>query len=276
MSEHSVIDPEQELIQRMQKIKHPLIVMSGKGGVGKTTVSVNLAYALSLRGYNVGLLDVDLHGPNIAKMLGVEDRFVVGSDAGIEPVAVTDHLKVVSMALTGHAKDQPMIWRGPMKASIIKQFLKDVHWGELDYLVIDAPPGTGDEPLSICQLVTNLQGVVIVTTPQEVAILDARKSILFAKEMKVPVIGVIENMSGFVCPHCRARVDIFKKGGGEVAAQELGVPFLGQIPLDGQLVELGDQGKPFVSCLDKTDLMKDFFHFVDGVVHFMGKKKVDR
>jgi Mrp family chromosome partitioning ATPase len=245
-NEKDLMEKEKRLKEKMSKVKHALIVMSGKGGVGKTSVAVNLAYALSLSGKSVGILDIDIHGPNIAKMLGVEGYSLRGLESGIEPVKVTQTLKAVSIALAGYDPDRPIIWRGPLKASVIRQFLADVNWGDLDYLIIDSPPGTGDEPLSACQLIPNISGAVIVTTPQQVAVMDARKTIEFAKELKIPVIGVIENMSGFICPHCGKETDVFKRGGGEKAAAELGVPFLGRVPLDAALVEMGDEGKPFV------------------------------
>ena len=241
-------DKDKELKYRMSRIKHKIIVMSGKGGVGKTSVSVNLSYALAQAGREVGLVDIDLHGPNIAKMLGVEGKGLGGSsDGGIEPVRVLPNLKATSISFAIPSSDHPIIWRGPMKASAIRQFLEEVNWGDLDFLIIDSPPGTGDEPLSACQLIPNVSGAVIVTTPQDVAILDARKSVFFARQLQIPVIGIIENMSGFVCPHCGKETAIFKKGGGERAAKDLGVPFLGRIPFDPRLVELADEGTPFVS-----------------------------
>ena len=240
-------DKDKILNDRMSRIKHKIIVMSGKGGVGKTSVSVNLAYALAQSGREVGLLDIDLHGPNIAKMLGVEGKGLGGSSDGIEPVHVLPNLKAASISFVIPSSDHPIIWRGPMKANAIRQFLEEVNWGDLDFLIIDSPPGTGDEPLSACQLIPNVSGAVIVTTPQDVAILDARKSVFFARQLQIPVVGIIENMSGFVCPHCGKETSIFKKGGGERAAKDLGVPFLGRIPFDPRLVELADEGTPFVS-----------------------------
>jgi ATP-binding protein involved in chromosome partitioning len=241
------IEQDKRLKERMSRIDHKLIVISGKGGVGKSTVAVNLAYGLAAKGNRVGLLDVDIHGPNIAKMLGIEDKRLIGSDLGIEPVEVMPGLKAVSLALLFEDRDQPIIWRGPLKMITIKQFLADVNWGELDYLIVDSPPGTGDEPLSVCQLIPDLSGAIIVTTPQDVAVLDSRKSILFAKELKVSIVGVIENMSGFICPHCGKEIDMFGVGGGERAAADLKVPFLGRIPVESEMVKSGDSGKPFLS-----------------------------
>ncbi|HOY10768.1 MAG TPA: Mrp/NBP35 family ATP-binding protein [Candidatus Omnitrophota bacterium] len=264
-------EQDQRLKEKMPKIKNKLIVMSGKGGVGKTSVAVNLSYALASFGREVGLLDVDLHGPNIAKMLGIEQASLYTTDLGIEPVEVTAHLKAVSLALTGMDCDRPVIWRGPMKNSAIRQFLSDVNWGVLDYLIVDSPPGTGDEPLSVCQLIPGMTGAVIVTTPQDVAVLDARKSVLFAKELNIPVIGVIENMSGFMCPHCRQEVDIFKRGGGQKAAEELNVPFLGRVPLDPELVVSADSGKPFVSFKGESAAAKAFIEVVRKIEASLSK-----
>ena len=269
VDEKELIAQEKRLKEKMAKVKHAFIVMSGKGGVGKTTVAVNLAYALSLNGKSVGILDIDIHGPNIAKMLGIEKHSLYGSEFGIQPVEVSDGLKAVSVALTGYDSDQPIIWRGPMKAAIIRQFLADVNWGELDYLIIDSPPGTGDEPLSACQLIPNVSGIIIVTTPQDVAILDARKSVLFAKEIKIPVVGIIENMSGFICPHCHVETDIFKKGGGEKAAEELKVPFLGRVPFQPEFVEFGDKGTPFVSFQEKSKSAEAFTGIVEKIKEFV-------
>lgn len=270
VDEKQLKEQEERLKQKMTRIKHSFIVMSGKGGVGKTSVAVNLSYALSQGGKEVGILDVDIHGPNIAMMLGVQKESLYNMGSGIQPVEVTPHLKAVSLALTGHESDMPVIWRGPMKAAVIRQFLSDVNWGDLDYLIVDSPPGTGDEPLSICQHIPNISGAVIVTTPQDVAVLDARKSVQFAKELKIPIAGVIENMSGYVCPHCGKEAPLFKRGGGERAAQELGVPFLGRIPFDPELVELSDAGKPFVSFSADSPSARAFREIVSSIERFAG------
>ena len=248
------IQQEKRLNDNMNRIKHKLIVISGKGGVGKTTVAVNLAYGLAMNKHKVGILDVDIHGPNIAKMLGVEGSKLAGSQSGwIEPIEVLPNLKAVSIAFMIDSPDKPVIWRGPLKMITIKQFLSDVNWGKLDYLIIDSPPGTGDEPLSVCQLIPDISGAVIVTTPQDVAILDSRKSVLFAQTLKMKVIGIIENMSGFICPHCRERTDLFKSGGGEKSAKELKVPFLGRIPIEPEIVASGDSGNPFINSTKDTE-----------------------
>ena len=227
-------------------VKHVILVLSGKGGVGKSTVSVNLAFALANHGKNVGLLDLDFHGPNIPKMLGIEDqRPAVLADI-IEPVHVTGNLAVMSMAFLLPDISTPVIWRGPMKMGAIQQFLSEVNWGALDYLVVDLPPGTGDEALTIAQLAPNVKGAVIVTNPQDVAVMDAVKAAKFIEKLELPVIGIIENMSGMICPHCKETIDLFSTGGGKKAAKDLGVPFLGAIPLDPEMVKAGDEGRPYI------------------------------
>jgi ATP-binding protein involved in chromosome partitioning len=271
-SENKILEQESHVKDKMVLIKNKLVIISGKGGVGKTSVSVNLAYALSLAGKNVAILDVDIHGPNIAKMLGIEGQSLHGFEFGIQPVKVKKNLVAVSVALAGYSPDRPIIWRGPMKTAIIRQFLADVNWGALDYLIIDSPPGTGDEPLSVCQLIPDLSGAIVVTTPQDVAVMDARKSVLFAKELKVSVVGIIENMSGFVCPHCGMETDIFKKGGGEKAANELGVTFLGKVPLQPEFVKYADEGTPFVSFENKTKSGDAFIKIVDKIKELIGDK----
>jgi len=228
-------------------VKHVVLVLSGKGGVGKSTVSANLAYALANRGYATGLIDLDIHGPDIPKMLGIEEARLQSYDGKvIEPVRVTGNLAVVSMAFLLPERNTPVIWRGPMKMAVIRQFLEDVNWGDLDYLIVDLPPGTGDEALTIAQLAPNIAGAVIVTTPQDVAILDSSKAVEFVKKLELPVLGIVENMSGFVCPHCNAEIDIFGRGGGKKEAENLGVPFLGSIPLDLDLRQAADEGRPFI------------------------------
>lgn len=243
----------EKINHRMDKIKHKLMIISGKGGVGKSMVAVNLAYGLLFQGKTVGILDIDIHGPSLAKMVGIEDRKLEVSDNEvIEPIAISPHLKVVTIASVLKDSDTPVIWRGPLKMKLISQFLGDVNWGELDYLVIDSPPGTGDEPLSIVQLVPELSGAIIVTTPQEIALLDSRKSVNFVKSLKVSMIGIIENMSGLACPHCGKEIDLFKTGGGEKAAAQLKVAFLGRIPIEPAIVDSTDQGRPFIQAYGKT------------------------
>ena len=226
---------EELLKQRLSAISKKIMVMSGKGGVGKSTVAVNLAVALARKGLEVGLLDADIHGPNIPKLLGLEDNRLHGSSEGIVPVSPMERLKVVSVAYILDTPDTPVIWRGPMKHGVIRQFLGEVAWGKLDMLIVDLPPGTGDEPLSVTQSVGGADGAIIVTTPQDVALLDSRKSISFSQKIGVPVLGVVENMSGLVCPHCGKTIDMFIPGGGEAAAHEMGVAFLGRIPMNSTI-----------------------------------------
>jgi ATP-binding protein involved in chromosome partitioning len=258
------------LEERLQRIRHKILVMSGKGGVGKSTVAANLAISLSLAGKRVGLLDVDIHGPSIPKMLHLEDADVQTKDGEILPVEHAG-LKVMSIAFLLRDRDDAVIWRGPMKMTIIKQFLKDVDWGDLDYLIIDSPPGTGDEPLSVCQLAAPVDGAVIVTTPQDVATADVRKSINFCHQMDLPVLGVVENMSGFVCPKCGEVTDIFKSGGGERMAVDMGVPFLGRIPIDPAVGQACDDGTPFVYRYNQTETAKAFERVIAPILALSGK-----
>jgi Mrp family chromosome partitioning ATPase len=269
INDQEKIEQDRRLKENMSRIRHKIIVISGKGGVGKTSVSVNLANALSITDNRVGILDVDIHGPNIAKMLGIEHAKLSVSEAGIEPVDVNANLKAMSISLVLDNPDDAVIWRGPLKMVTIKQFLSDVHWGGLDYLIVDSPPGTGDEPLSVCQLIPDLSGAIIVTTPQEIAVLDARKSLAFVRQLNVPVIGIIENMSGFICPHCHTEVNIFKKGGGEEFARAREVPFLGRIPLEPEFVELADKGTPFVAFENELNSSKVFLRIVRKVEEFI-------
>jgi Mrp family chromosome partitioning ATPase len=233
----------QELARRMCRIKHKLFVISGKGGVGKSSVAANLAISLAKLDRKIGVLDIDLHGPSIPRLFGLEGANITAVDDAIHPVLTEQGVRVMSIGFMLRSQDDAVIWRGPLKHGVIKQFLKDVEWGDLDYLIIDSPPGTGDEPLSVAQLIDDADGAVIVTTPQAVAISDVRKSISFARQVNVPVLGVIENMSGFICPECGARTDLFGSGGGKKMAVEMGVPFLGSIPIDPGIVPAGDSGE---------------------------------
>lgn len=235
-------EDRRKLQSRLCRIRHKVIVLSGKGGVGKSTVAVNLATALMLSGKRVGLLDVDIHGPSVPTMLGLERETIHGSEEGLLPIDIGG-LKVMSLGFLLQNQDDAVIWRGPMKMGVIKQFLKDVAWGDLDYLIIDSPPGTGDEPLSVCQLIGTLDGAVIVTTPQKVAAVDVRKSITFCRQLHVPVLGVVENMSGFVCPKCGEVTQILPSGGGKRIAKDMNVPFLGSISMDPKIAEACDSGR---------------------------------
>ena len=237
-------DPQGEKIrQALSGIQHKLMVMSGKGGVGKSSVSVGLAVCLARRGYRVGLLDVDLHGPSLAGMMGAKGLMDITSDQKVLPKQCSDNLKLVSMQSLMQDADQAVIWRGPAKTGVIRQFVGDVQWGELDYLIIDAPPGTGDEPLSVAQTIPEAKAVV-VTTPQEVALADVRKSISFCRAIQLDVLGLVENMGPFACPCCGETISLFKSGGGEAMAQKIGVAFLGSLPFDGRVVKAFDQGLP--------------------------------
>jgi ATP-binding protein involved in chromosome partitioning len=264
---------QETLDKRMGEIQHKIMVLSGKGGVGKSTVAANLAITLALDGYHVGLLDIDFHGPSIPKLLGIEDRVPRMGQGTIQPIEMSANLKVMSMGFLLSAQDLAVIWRGPLKMGAIKQFLKDVEWGKLDYLIIDSPPGTGDEPLSVAQLIPNLDGAIVVTSPQDLSVIDVRKSITFCRQVNMPVLGVIENMSGLICPHCGREILVFKKGGGERMAMEMNVPFLGNIPIDPQLVEASDKGVPFVSEYSKTETAKAFEGVVQTFLVGMGESQ---
>jgi ATP-binding protein involved in chromosome partitioning len=260
------------LALNLSKIKHKVLVLSGKGGVGKSTVAVNLAVALAAAGKKVGIIDIDLHGPSVPKMLGIENMPLDGSKDGIKPFMVGDNLLVMSIAFLLKNQDDAVIWRGPLKMGVIKQFLADVEWGELDYMVVDSPPGTGDEPLSIAQLIPEADGAVIVTTPQNVAIQDVRKCITFCGQVNLPVIGVVENMSGYVCPHCGEHSDFFGKGGGEEMARDMSVPFMGSVPFESGVVEAGDSGQPFVISSPETEAGKVFASMAASLLTLKGRK----
>ena len=227
--------------ESLGKIKNKILVMSGKGGVGKTSTSVNLSIALADKGYNVGIMDVDLHGPDVPRMLGLEGTPQVNENKKLNPISYSKTLSAISIESFTPNKDDAIIWRGPLKFSAIKQFIGDIDWGNLDFLIIDAPPGTGDEPLTVAQTISDAKAI-IVTTPQEVALADVRKSINFCKTVKMEIFGLIENMSGFSCPHCGEMIELFGTGGGEKTADQMGVRFLGRIPFDPKMVACGDSG----------------------------------
>lgn len=251
--------PDKDAIEkRMSRIRHKIMVLSGKGGVGKSTVAANLAIALAMEGKQVGLLDVDFHGPSIPTLLHLQGRQLSYDGEAIAPVKFSENLKVFSLGFLLKNEDDAVIWRGPMKINVIKQILSETDWGDLDYLIMDFPPGTGDEPLSIAQMLPSSDGAVIVTTPQNLSIIDVRKSINFCRQVHVPLLGVVENMSGFVCPNCHELVNLFKAGGGETMAKEMGVPFLGRIPIDPAVAEASDEGRPFVYFHGKTEAGKAF------------------
>lgn len=250
-------DQDMAVKSSLAKIKNKFIVMSGKGGVGKTSVSVNLAMALAKKGFKVGLMDVDIHGPDVPRMLGIQGMMGLSPNQKLIPMNFSENLSAVSIESLSASRDDAIIWRGPIKHSVIRQFIGEVEWGNLDYLIIDSPPGTGDEPLSVAQVVSDAKAI-IVTTPQEVALGDVRKSINFCKVVKMEVFGLVENMSGFFCPHCGKEVELFGTGGGEKTAQTMGINFLGRIPFDSNVVSCGDSGTSFQEKYADSPVSKAF------------------
>jgi Mrp family chromosome partitioning ATPase len=232
--------------KRMNEIKHKLIIGSNKGGVGKSTVTTNLAIALQESGYSVGLADADLHGPNIPKLLQAENVRFKSTDVGIDPYETSNGMKVASLGFLIEDPNMHIAWRDAVKYDFIIELLGNINWGPLDYLLFDLPPGTGNEQITIIDFIGEVDGAVVVTTPQDLAILDARKMISFSRDSNVPIVGVIENMSTMTCPHCEKDIDVFKKGGGKNLAEELVLPYLGSIPLDGENFANSDSGQPVV------------------------------
>lgn len=260
--------------ENIKNIDNVLVVMSGKGGVGKSTVSANLAVELSSRGYQVGLVDADMHGPDIPQMLGlIDDKPVMDENKKIVPVRYSNNLRVISIEYFLPSRDTPVIWRGALKHKMIEQFIKDIAWGKLDFLIFDLPPGTGDEALSIVQLIPKVTGFVVIGTPQEVAMIDVKKAINFAKQLNAPVVGFVENMSGFICPHCGETTYIFKKGTGEKISKEYGIDFLGSIPMEASVVEDGDDGTPMVLSHPESNSSKSFRSIVDKILVYPGITK---
>ena len=248
----------------LKKIKNKFVVLSGKGGVGKTSTSVNLGIALAEKGFNVGIMDVDLHGPDVPRMLGLKGMLGMSKNNKLDPMRYSDNLKVVSIESLIASKDDAVIWRGPLKYSAIRQFIGEVEWGDLDFLIIDSPPGTGDEPLTVAQTISDARAI-IVTTPQEVALADVRKSINFCRTLKMEIFGLIENMSGFTCPHCNKMVELFGTGGGEKTARETGIRFLGRIPFDPNFVSCGDNGISFQEKYEDSQVTKVFAELADKI-----------
>ena len=246
----------------LNKIKNKIIVMSGKGGVGKTSTTVNLGIALARKGFKVGIMDVDLHGPDVPRMLGLTGMLDLSENRKLKPMAYSDNLGAVSIESLTPGKDEAIIWRGPIKYSAIRQFIGDVEWGALDFLLIDSPPGTGDEPLTIAQTIKDAKAV-IVTTPQEVSLADVRKSISFCKTVNMNIFGLIENMSGFTCPHCNETVDLFGSGGGQRTAKATGVRFLGKVPFDQNMVACADAGVSFQEQYVDSPVTKAYDLIVD-------------
>ena len=266
MSKQEEMEQQDRIIrQTLNKVKHKILILSGKGGVGKSTVAANLSAALADAGYRVGLMDVDLHGPSIPRLLGLNEQRAEFSDGRILPVSYSPNLQVVSIENLLGEHDSAIIWRGPMKIGAIRQFIADVAWEALDFLIIDSPPGTGDEPLTIAQTIPGIRAI-IVTTPQEISLADVRKSINFCHTVNLPVIGLIENMSGYICPECGHREDIFGSGGGERTAAETGLALLSKIPIDPRIVMTGDRGQPALSQENNEPANNAFRQTVNAVV----------
>ena len=265
-------EDQEKFKERMSKIKHKIAVISGKGGVGKSTITVNLATAFALKGSRVGILDADIHGPSVPRLLGLEGSQVQTTAMGALPVDGPLKMKVMSIDFF-MAEQMPTIWRGPLKMRAIRQLLGEIVWGDLDFLFIDLPPGTGDEPLSIAQLLPDLDGVVIVTMPSDLSSSIVKKAVTFAQRLKLPIIGVVENMSGFVCPHCNEKIEIFSSGGGKKMAQEEGVPFLGSIPIDPKVSADSDKGAPFIISHKDSAASKAFMEIVSKIVVYLEGKQ---
>ena len=271
---HEKNEKNQQLERRMKKIKHKIAVISGKGGVGKSTITANLAMAFATHGYEnrVGVLDADITGPCIPKILGIRDKKLKGGPPGLFPAIGPFGIKVASMDFLLPSDDSPVIWRGPLKMRAIQQFLSDIVWGDLDFLFIDLPPGTGDEPLSVMQLLPEMDGVIIVTLPSEVSQIVVKKAVTFSRQLSIPIIGLLENMSGFVCPHCGKQTDIFKKGAGEKIANDLDVGLLGKIPIDPKICQDSDNGKSFIIEHPDSSASKVFMEIVKQIEVFLHKK----
>lgn len=253
------------LAENLRDVRHKLFIMSGKGGVGKSSVTVNLAVALAARGYVVGILDVDLHGPSVPRLLGATATVMADDDGKMLPVPCGERLSFLSMDSFLKDRDTAILWRGPKKTGAIRQFLSEVKWGALDYLLIDSPPGTGDEHLTVLDAIPDA-GCIVVTTPQEISLADVRKALDFLKQAQAPIVGIVENMSGLICPHCGGEIDLFKKGGGEALAKRYDLPFLGAIPLDPATVVAADRGVPIVTLSEDSPARHGFLMLADAVI----------
>ena len=263
---------EPRIVVNLRRIKRKIMVMSGKGGVGKSTIAANLASELALRGFQVGLLDCDIHGPTVPIIFGLESAKPEVDENGIVPIPVFANLSVMSIGFLLENKDSPIIWRGPAKMGAIKQFLEEVYWGELDFLIIDLPPGTGDEPLSVAQLIPNCDGSLIVTTPQDVALVSVRKSIMFLEKLNIPVIGIVDNMHGFICPHCGKPIEIFGSGGVEKASKDFNIPILARLPIEPKVAEMEDEGTILADPSRGTEWQKNFEKVVNAVQKTLDEK----
>ena len=264
---------EPKIVVNLRHIKRKIMIMSGKGGVGKSTVAANLATGLALHGCRVGLLDCDIHGPTIPTIFGLESERPGVNEEGILPIQVLPNLSVMSVGFLLENKDSPIIWRGPAKMGAIKQFLEGVYWGELEFLIIDLPPGTGDEPLSVAQLIPNCDGSVIVTTPQDVALISVRKSIKFSEKLNIPVIGIVDNMHGLICPHCDKYMEVFGTGGVEKAAKDFNVPILARLPIEPKVAEMEDKGTVVQGLLEhSTEWEKNFEYVISAVEKTLEEK----
>ena len=261
------------IAQRMKEITYKIVVMSNKGGVGKSTVTTNIGVALAQKGFQVGIADADIHGPNIPMMLGVEGKRLKGSGGGVMPLEVMPNLKVASLSFLIEDPSMPVIWRDAAKWDFLCELMGSVCWGGLDFLLVDLPPGTGNEAISIIELIGKVDGSVIVTTPQDVVLLDVKKAVFFSRDSNVPIIGIVENMSGLKCPHCHENIDVFKTGGGEKICMELGVTFLGKIPLDPGITEKCDSGEAFVTAYPNSVAAKAFDEIVSKCEIFVSANK---
>jgi len=265
-------EKDRKLAHSLSRIKHKVVVLSGKGGVGKSSVAANVAAELSLSGCRVGLVDVDVHGPSIPRLFGLEDSRPVTRDQKLVPAMWNGQLLVMSLGFLLQSKEDSVIWRGPVKMGLIRQFLEDVDWGDLDYLIVDCPPGTGDEPLSVVQLLGHEAHALIVTSPQDVAVDDVRRSVNFCRHTGNQVLGIVENMSGFVCPRCGEEAHIFSSGGGQKLAQEMQVPFLGGIPLDPDMVKAADEGMPFIARQAESPALSALQKILEPIKQLQGQK----
>lgn len=260
-------DESKQISEALHKIKHRIMVFSGKGGVGKSTIAVNLAYGLAMMGKKVGLLDADLHGPSLARMTGTDGvRATASPDGKILPVRLHDNFHALSIAYMLENPDAALIWRGPLKMGALKDMIQKTEWGELDYLIMDCPPGTGDEPLSVFQLLERVDGAIVISSAQDVAVMDVRKSLDFAQKLGLPVLGIIENMSYIDCPHCGKRIDLFEGEGIAKMLLDYDLNLLARLPFDKNIAASCDQGRPFIYDFGKTESAKTLQTFVDSIV----------